>query len=321
VTVFGVDCSDFDWDRGPMDIAAMARDGIQFLTHKATEGTRVKHGHYGEALTRARSAGIPILGAYVVPRTPGNNGHGNVDAQVDYFLSYLDQQTPWWRAFPTFLLQVDLEKWGYDAVAPAVGVSMADKLKERTGKAVVLYAPKWAYGDGIGGAHPLWASAYGSNPAGHYRAAYPGDDSPRWGAYSNRTPAILQYGSRLTVGSQSGCDCNAFRGSLDELLAIVAAPVGGASVPVARPEALTAPAYPGHLLQQGSADRASTKRVQQRLLDRGWRRLGGDTLTADGDYGPITKRFVVAFQRDKGLEGDGIVGPATWRALWLAPIT
>jgi peptidoglycan hydrolase-like protein with peptidoglycan-binding domain len=38
-------------------------------------------------------------------------------------------------------------------------------------------------------------------------------------------------------------------------------------------------------------------------------------LATDGDFGPLTRAAVVAFQREAGLEPDGIVGPLTWAAL------
>lgn len=38
-------------------------------------------------------------------------------------------------------------------------------------------------------------------------------------------------------------------------------------------------------------------------------------LTADGDFGPMTKAAVVAFQKKKGLFADGIVGRNTWAKL------
>jgi hypothetical protein len=207
-----------------MDVGAAVRDGIVFFTHKATEGTRIQHVHYGEALNRARAAGVPCLGAYMIPRTPGNNGHGPIAQQVSYFLAYLNAQTPWWRSTPQFFIQVDTEHWGYDDVAPQYGVEACALLRGQTGKWVIHYAPRWAYGDTIPGNDPLWASSYGTNPAVPYRQAYPGDNSSGWTPYSGRVPTFLQYGSRLTIGSQSGCDANAFRGTLDQLRVLI---IGG----------------------------------------------------------------------------------------------
>ncbi|MGC9668944.1 GH25 family lysozyme [Planosporangium sp. 12N6] len=223
----GIDASDYDWDRGPMDLTAAARDGISFFTHKATEGTQIRHAHYGDALNRAAAAGIPLVGAYIVVRTPGNNGHGSIQAQVNYFVSYLDAQTPWWRGRREFFVQVDLEHWGYDDVAPQYGVQACGLLRSATGKWVVLYAPRWAYGNSIPGNDPLWASAYGTNPAVPYRQAYRGDDDAGWSPYSGRTPIILQYGSSTTIGSQPTCDANAYRGTGDQFRGII---IGGANV-------------------------------------------------------------------------------------------
>lgn len=230
MTLFGWDASDFDWARGPMDLDAARADGIDFFTHKATEGTSTKHVRYGQAMNRARAAGIPFLGAYIVIRS------GNVAAQVDYFLSYLDGQTPWWRAMPEFFIQVDLEHWDYDQVSPGQGVAACELLRQRSGKRVVLYAPQWAYGNTIGGDDPLWASAYGGNPAVPYRQAYPGDgDGKRWQAYSGRTPVFLQYGSTTVIGRQGTCDANAFRGSLADLRQLITGSANPGRGPFAPP--------------------------------------------------------------------------------------
>lgn len=38
-------------------------------------------------------------------------------------------------------------------------------------------------------------------------------------------------------------------------------------------------------------------------------------VTVDDDFGPVTKRAVMAFQGRNALDGDGVVGSATWAAL------
>jgi hypothetical protein len=52
------------------------------------------------------------------------------------------------------------------------------------------------------------------------------------------------------------------------------------------------------------------------------RRLGelGYPVVADSDFGPATRRAVIAFQADNGLELDGVVGPSTQKALDVAAV-
>ena len=109
---------------------------------------------------------------------------------------------------------------------------------------------------------------------------------------------------------------------------------GGSTQPVARPTTgkaapppphTTAPApppvppwiknctyYSGSQETDPGATGARVKEVQCILINRGYT-VGSSG--ADGEFGPDTKAAVIKFQRAKGLEVDGEVGPETWPAL------
>jgi hypothetical protein len=61
--------------------------------------------------------------------------------------------------------------------------------------------------------------------------------------------------------------------------------------------------------------RAGDTGAAVRTLQRALRRLGFDTVTADGDFGPATQAAVTSFQRAHGLTADGVVGAKTAQAL------
>ncbi|MFD8595379.1 peptidoglycan-binding protein [Kitasatospora sp. NPDC059646] len=79
----------------------------------------------------------------------------------------------------------------------------------------------------------------------------------------------------------------------------------------------SAPVWPGYTFRASSAPRydANVRRWQQRMADRGW------SITVDGYYGPASAAVARAFQAQKGLAVDGLVGPVTWRAAWTARVT
>jgi hypothetical protein len=80
----------------------------------------------------------------------------------------------------------------------------------------------------------------------------------------------------------------------------------------------SAPVYPGYDLEY-NPDKydGNVKTWQQRMLDRGWSGIG----TADGYFGDDTRTVVRAFQQEKNLGVDGIIGPKTWAAPWTAAVT
>lgn len=86
-----------------------------------------------------------------------------------------------------------------------------------------------------------------------------------------------------------------------------AAPTTAAPTTVARCTYVEADnAYPFRTCDKGSAVRAIQEQINKR----------GQTIDADGYFGPGTEQAVRNFQQAAGLEVDGLVGPDTWAALY-----
>lgn len=220
MTLFGWDASHYDWDRGPMNLAAAKSDGMVFFTHKSSEGNSYRDDRFAAAMGRAVDAGFAYIGAYHVVRSSSS-----VQSQVDFFARVLDDGFPGWRTFGGFFAQCDLELWDYDRVPASIGEQWADLVETQLGIRVLMYASKGQYGDNLTGtSHPLWNANYGNNNAGHYRAIYDqrgGDGCSGWTTYSGKMPDLLQYGSRTTIGAQGTCDANAFRGTEAQFAALI----------------------------------------------------------------------------------------------------
>lgn len=70
------------------------------------------------------------------------------------------------------------------------------------------------------------------------------------------------------------------------------------------------------VLRKGS-EGEEVKTLQRLLLALGYemKSSSGKKYGADGDFGGATETAVIAFQRAKGLDDDGVVGKKTWNAL------
>ena len=92
--------------------------------------------------------------------------------------------------------------------------------------------------------------------------------------------------------------------------------MGGAPVPSPAPPP-PHPPWPGrYLMVQSPLMRGDDVRQwQQQMAARGWR------IGVDGIFGEESRRVCSAFQAEKGLAADGIVGYSTWTAAWTKPVT
>lgn len=92
--------------------------------------------------------------------------------------------------------------------------------------------------------------------------------------------------------------------------------MGGAPVPPTPPPP-PAPPWPGRYLmvQKPMMNGADVRQWQQQMKNRGWQ------LTVDGWFGEESRKVCVAFQAEKGLAVDGIVGPTTWTKAWTSAVT
>lgn len=73
--------------------------------------------------------------------------------------------------------------------------------------------------------------------------------------------------------------------------------------------------YPGSPLRQGSTGRA-VREAQYYLVLMSAYYSSIPRINIDGEFGAATTRAVTAFQRLFSLTADGVIGPATWQALY-----
>lgn len=77
------------------------------------------------------------------------------------------------------------------------------------------------------------------------------------------------------------------------------------------------PSWPGKMIQLSSPPIGSQDIIkwQQQMIHRGWQ------LALSGIFDERSHEVLKQFQREKGLEIDAVLGPASWNAAWEFPVT
>ncbi|MEU2616203.1 hypothetical protein ABZ570_32245 [Micromonospora sp. NPDC007271] len=232
MSVIYVDLSYHDWDRvkGELDWAAIRRATSPVLCLRASygdpQGYHPASPHVNEMARGAAGAGFDLIGGY---HNLIKGDQASTNRQVDYLRRTLDGISAVWA-------MLDVERYP-ELVANGLWPRFddvrrfVDRWHAVDQRVLAIYLPEWNWAGYLGkpdlrplGA-PLVASAYGTNPTGAPADVYAragGDGGPGWAAYGGVTPSIWQYGSNVACpGASAQTDCNAFRGSLDQLRALL----------------------------------------------------------------------------------------------------
>lgn len=232
MTIIWADVSHHDWNRrgGNMDWPAVRSQTSSVMCARATYGDPAGFSpptyHFADFQTGARNAGFSLRGGY---HNLVRGDAASMRRQVDWFRRELDSQGCHWA-------MLDIERYK-ELVERNLWPEWSDVLRFRDAwhavesRPLAYYLPKWLWSGYYGTdlrqlPGPLVQShyltgIYGS-PTQIYNAGG-GDSGTGWDDYyGNRYPDIWQYSATCTVaGASDQTDVNAFRGSLEQLTALL----------------------------------------------------------------------------------------------------
>ncbi len=202
---FGLDISHHQDAR--LDLAQARREGIQFVFLKATEGSAYVDGEFTANLAEARAAGL-LVAAYHYVR-----GTASAAAQVANVRRVVPVDVP---VIP-------------DVEAGSGPLSITREFiagLRAAGYTVPLsYVPRWYHqqlgSPSLTGLPPLWSSRYPDNVVGTLAAEWADVPARFWDGYGGLSVAVLQFTSSVRIAGHQPIDANAFRGSRDELAALL----------------------------------------------------------------------------------------------------
>jgi GH25 family lysozyme M1 (1,4-beta-N-acetylmuramidase)/peptidoglycan hydrolase-like protein with peptidoglycan-binding domain len=303
-SVKGVDTSHHNHSGGQaIDWNKVRASGQVFMFAKATEGADWTDPWFSRDLQSARQAGL-MHGAYhFYGRTPGADqarNFVNTVKAVGYTGKSASELPP--------VLDLELNRSGNcPANFSAAGVrAFLAVINTQMGVKPIIYTNKpfvdaCMNGDGAMFAdHVLWQPRYKS-----------GSNEPAAVPRAGQGWKIWQYTETGTVPgipSTNRVDLNVFRGSLAELRQLAHLGGGGGSTSPAPQQPTAPPVTRAPVLKTQS--RGTDVVTAQELLNASGARIG-----TDGVFGPGTAAAVRSFQKAKGLDSDGIIGPRTWGAL------
>lgn len=292
--LLGIDVSHH---QGELNWSNIAQGGVEFCFIKATERTSWVDSHFDRNWHGAQAAGL-FRGAYHFGRVGADPG-----AQAAHFYSVVGALG--FRDLPPVL---DIEEADGHPAEHVVRWTKEFLLKADLlfGRKLVVYTghfwrdhmrnPK----DEFFGQHPLWLAGY--VPEGNLKVP------AAWQRWTFWQYTDGRHNRPRTIPGVPACDQDLFEGSTADLDALCSG-----TAPPALPLPAPSPdsAWPGIFLvwrQSPATSGAVVRQWQERMAQLGF------GIDVDGAYGPQSKRVCQAFQKERGLVADGIVGQITWNA-------
>lgn len=190
-----------------LDLARTRRDGCEACFIKAGEGSNFVDSEFSSNLAEARAAG-QLVAAYWYQRSNASAG-----AHVALIQRTVPKDVP-------IILDVEANSGGIGLTRQLV-----DALRAAGYAVPLLYLPRW-YWQQIGspslvGLPPLWSSRYPNNLVGLLANEWAEVPASFWSGYGGLSVAILQFTSSARIAGFAPLDASAFRGTRDELAAML----------------------------------------------------------------------------------------------------
>lgn len=190
-----------------LDFEAFAREGVQFVFVKATEGASFQDPQFAANAARAAAAGL-IVAAYHYLRD-----NASAAAQVANIVRTVPKSMP-------VIPDVEANSGGIKLVRDFV-----TQLQAAGYRVPLTYLPRW-YWQQIGspdlsGLPSLWSSHYPDNVQGSLSSELAKIPASYWNGYGNLGVTVLQYTSSAVVAGRAPLDANAYIGTRDQFAAML----------------------------------------------------------------------------------------------------
>lgn len=205
MVTFGLDISHHQ-DLG-LDLAQCRREGIEFVFIKSSEGASFVDPEFATNLAEAKAAG-QLVAAYHYVRS-----NASVAAQVANVQRTVPAGVP-------IIPDVEANSGGIAPVREFV-----DWLRAVGYSVPLLYLPRW-YWQQLGrptlaGLPPLWSSRYPDNIVGSLQDEWADVPATYWIGYGGLEVEVLQFTSSTRIAGHQPLDANAYRGTRDQLAALL----------------------------------------------------------------------------------------------------